>query len=236
MKFLATGFQAATPCLISCSLPPWIFHSVQSCAPRSHFHLPPHFGPCFGSCWADRKWVQSVLSGPIQVPFPKLHRVSAWQVTFCWHWTRDPEMARDRAGTTWLRIEYFQCTFDSHFHSGLLIRPQMQRGPVLHFELAGPKALLVVIRTSRTPGRGKSWKDWVFWSNFLKKRKEWKTHKTQKHSLPLAHSHGNASLMILDSEVKALGAGVTVTSSSSAPAPCASGTPLLSHQCQMERF
>lgn len=83
-------------------------------------------------------------------------------------------MARGGRETTWLRTEYFQCMFDSHFHSGFLIRPQMQRGPVLHFELAGPKALLVVIRTSRTPGRGRRLKGLAFLVQFFKEKKRMK--------------------------------------------------------------
>lgn len=66
---------------------------------------------------------------------------------------------------------------------------------------------------------------------FLKKRREWETHKTQQHSFPWAHSHGNASLLIKDREVMALEQG-----SGWPPARCASRTHLLSHQCQRERL
>ena len=52
-------------------------------------------------------------------------------------------------------------------------------------ELATPEAPLAVICTSGDPGRGRRLKGLEFLAQFLKKRRERETHKTQKHSFPL---------------------------------------------------
>lgn len=138
--------------------------------------------------------------------FPQANRVSVWQVTFCWHWARHPEMVRGREGMTGWEPSIF---------NACLILISIQGSSLGHRTCSSlwvgrVHSPISTNITSRTSGRGRRLKGLEFLVQFLKKGREWKTYKTQRHSLPLVHSHGNASLMITDGEVMALWAGATV--------------------------